>query len=306
MSDPARKQTGYLAFEGYETELERELGDVTERHGRLLLAPGPARRVAWAANVWHAPQRIAVESIGDAARALRDLQRNWTLYPLHHSGRARLIREKLPSVSARPLRFPDPAPTAPLGSFTLLDKTTLLAAPDCTSPFTNGEVRFVEDRASPPNRAYLKLWEAFTRLGAWPGPGEICLDLGGSPGGWTWVAQSLGARVISVDKAGLEPRIAALPRVAFRQESAFGLDPAALPPITWLLCDVACYPDRLQRLLETWIASRRCTRVVATVKLQGAWEPTQTAGLAAIPGASLRHLFHNKHELTFFWQAAQP
>ena len=39
------------------------------------------------------------------------------------------------------------------------------------TPFANGEVAFVEDRAGPPNRAYLKLWEALVRLGRWPGPG---------------------------------------------------------------------------------------------------------------------------------------
>ena len=74
--------------------------------------------------------------------------------------------------------------------------------------------------AAPPNRAYLKLWEALTLAanmpdGRMPRPGELCLDLGSSPGGWSWVLQKLGARVISVDKAPLDPadRIAARHRV---------------------------------------------------------------------------------------------
>ena len=55
-----------------------------------------------------------------------------------------------------------------------------------------------------PSRAYLKLWEAFTVLGIRPAPGDFCIDLGASPGGWTWVLQSLGARVLSIDKGSVE------------------------------------------------------------------------------------------------------
>ena len=91
-----------------------------------------------------------------------------------------------PRCRRKPLVFGMPAPAAPLGSWTLLDAGTLLASPHCTSPFPNGEVHFVEDRAGPPSRAYLKLWEALTLIGRRPQPGETCLDLGSSPGGWSW------------------------------------------------------------------------------------------------------------------------
>ncbi|HUL08711.1 MAG TPA: SAM-dependent methyltransferase, partial [Candidatus Acidoferrum sp.] len=223
MTTPGR--TGFLAAEGYEQQLREELGEdrVVAAHGRLLLVEGEAPPAAWAANVWHDPQTIAVASIADAAKKLRALQRNWALYACRLHRRARLIQEQLPHVSAKPLVFPQPAPTAPLGSWTLLDEATLLAAPHCSSPFPNGEAQFVEDKTAPPNRAYLKLWEALTVLGRHPGPGERCLDLGSSPGGWTWVLQSLGARVVSVDKAPLAPEIAALAGVEFRQASAFAL-----------------------------------------------------------------------------------
>src|SRR5262249_13278786 len=152
----------------------------------------------------------------DAARQLRAIQRNWALYSHAFHRRAALIAETLPKVSAKPLRFPDPAPSAPLGSWTLLDPATVLASPRCSSPFPNGEVRFVEDRAAPPSRAYLKLWEAFTLIGTHPAPGELCLDLGSAPGGWDWVLHGLGAPVVSVDKAPLDPRIAALPGIEYR------------------------------------------------------------------------------------------
>lgn len=305
MRDPL-PQTAYLAADGYEEELALELGASASRYGRLLMAPGPALPVAWAVNTWLSPRIIPVHSIGEAVRALRGLQRNWCLYSHAHHRRARLIMEQLPHVSAKALRFPAPAPAAALGSFTLMDANSVLASPECSSAFPNGEIAFVEDRVSPPNRAYLKLWEAFTLLGEHPVAGETCLDLGSSPGGWTWVAQALGSRVVSVDKAALAPGVAALPNIEFRRQSAFALDPKSLPSIDWLLCDVACYPARLLQLVQRWIESGSCRRIVATVKLQGRWEPGQTAALREVPGSRLIHLFHNKHELTFFWSASAP
>ncbi|MBL6617468.1 MAG: hypothetical protein ISP49_09775 [Reyranella sp.] len=295
--------TAYLAAEGFIDQLQAELKrsgiDVAHRHERLLVCDGAAVAAAWAANVWHDCRELPVDSIGAAAKALRDVQRNWAMYaPLHHR-RAALIQERLPHVSAKPIVFPASAPTAPLGSWTLLAPDRLLMAARCSSPFANGEVAFVEDKTGPPNRAYLKLWEALVRLGRWPGPGERCLDLGASPGGWTWVLAKLGAEVIAVDKAPLDPRVAAMPGVAWRGESAFALEPASVGPVDWLCSDIVCYPARLLRLVETWRASGLVKNFVCTLKFQGATDHEAAAAFAAIPGAQLVHLHHNKHELTF-------
>jgi len=292
-------RTAYLAAEGYVEELAQELGAVERVHGRLLVASAPPRPAAWAPNVWLDPQKIGVASISDAAAKLRAIQRNWAVYaPILHR-RAVLIQQQLPAVSARPLVFGTPAPTAPLGSWTLLDAGTMLAAAHCTSPFPNGEVHFVEDRLGPPNRAYLKLWEALTLIGRRPQPGEVCLDLGSSPGGWSWALQQTGAHVISVDKAPLAPEIASLPGIEHRQESAFALDPYALGPVDWLFSDVVCYPARLLALVERWLAAGTCRRYVCTLKFQGATDHATAHRFAAIPGSQLRHLYHNKHELTW-------
>ena len=290
-------RTAYLAAEGYVDELEYELGAVERRHGRLLIAPGPPHLVAWSANVWHDPEEIAIASISDAAAKLRTIQRNWAVYAPRLYRRAALIQEQLPKVSAKPLVFGTPPPAAPLGSWTLLDAATMLAAPRCASPFPNGEVRFVEDRTGPPSRAYLKLWEALTLIGRRPAPGEICLDLGASPGGWSWALQKMGARVISIDKAPLAPEIAGLPGIEHRRESAFALDPRTMGPIDWMFSDVVCYPPRLLALVERWLAHGTCRNFVCTIKFQGETDHDTAHRFAAIPGSQLRHLFHNKHEL---------
>ncbi len=300
ISSLTEEVTAYLAPDGFAKELRTELGQaVLAEHGRLFVAAGPPRPVAWVANVWRAPQRLVVTSIADAARQLRNIQRNWALYAHGYYRRATLIQERLPTVSARPLVFGTPPPKAPLGSWTLLDQGTVLAAPHCSSPFPNGEVDFVEDRFAPPSRAYLKLWELFTVLGERPQPGDVCLDLGSSPGGWTWVLQQLGARVISVDTAPLDPRIVGLPRVEVLRQSAFAVDPDTLEGINWLFSDVVCYPARLLALVERWLASGHCRRFVCTIKFQGPTDHETAARFAAIPGSRLVHLHANKHELTW-------
>ena len=273
-------------------------------HGRLVLADGPARPAAWAQNVWYAPQPIAIASIADAARQLRAIQRNWALYDFQLHRRAALIQAQQPKVSSKPLLFGQAPPAAPLGSWTLIDANTMLAAPRCSSPFPHGELRFVEDREGPPSRAYLKLWEALTLLGESPAPGARCIDLGASPGGWTWALQKLGAEVIAVDKAPLDPKVAALPGVTAFAASAFALSPAELGPVEWLFSDVVCYPARLLRLIERWRGSGLARRFLCTLKFQGATDHATARAFAAIPNSRLMHLSANKHELT--WALLPP
>ena len=213
--------------------------------------------------------------------------------------RAALVQEKLPHVSAKPIVFPAAAPNAPLGAWTLLAPDRMLAAARCNSPFPNGEVVLIEDKLGPPSRAYLKLWEALVRLRRWPQPGERCLDLGASPGGWTWVLAKLGATVVAIDKAPLDPKVSAMPGVEWRGESAFALDPASVGPVDWLFSDIVCYPARLLRLVERWREAGLVRNFVCTLKFQGETDHDTAEAFAAMPGATVLHLSHNKHELTF-------
>jgi 23S rRNA (cytidine2498-2'-O)-methyltransferase len=302
--------TAYLAADGFLPQLREELRRagvmVSADHGRLVISDSPPVAAAWAANIWHDCIDWPVESIGGAAKALRDVQRNWAMYaPLHHR-RAALIQERLPHVSAKPVVFPAAAPSAPLGSWTLLAPDRLLAAARCSAAFPNGEVELVEDKVGPPSRAYLKLWEALVRLRHWPQPGERCVDLGASPGGWTFVLARLGARVVAIDKAPLDPKVAEMAGVEWRGESAFALEPASIGPVDWLFSDVICYPARLRQLVERWRVSGLVKNFVCTLKFQGETDYETAAAFAAIPGARVLHLHQNKHELTFMLTEGAP
>lgn len=292
----------YLAAEGFEAPLAEELARrgvaVSGWFGRLALSPDPPVEAAWSLDTWLAPQEIPAPSVKAAADALRAMQRNWAAYGVAHHRRMALIADRLPPVKAAPLVFPALPLASHLGAWTLLAPDRLLASPRKTSPFVNGVCAFVEDRTGPPSRAYLKLWEACTRMGAWPQPGERCLDLGASPGGWTWALARLGARVVAVDKAPLDPAVAAMPGVEMRQDSAFALAPE---PVDWLFSDVIAYPERMLALVRRWIEAGAARRVVCTLKFQGATDHATAEAFAAIPGGQVMHLFHNKHELTFVW-----
>jgi 23S rRNA (cytidine2498-2'-O)-methyltransferase len=302
--------SAYLAAEGYREPLAEELARrgaaISAWHGDLALSESPPVRAAWALNAWLAPREIAIDSIGQAADALRAIQRNWGSYQVAHHRRAALITAKLPPLRARTLVFPQAAPSGHLGSWTLLAPGLMLASPSQTSPFINGVVAFEEDRSGPPSRAYLKFWEACTLLGAWPAPGETCLDLGASPGGWTWAIARLGAAVTAVDRAPLDPRVAAMAGVTERLESAFAIDPAQEPPVDWLFSDIIAYPQKLLALVQAWIASGKTKRIVCTLKFQGATDDESAEAFAAIVGGRVVRLFHNKHELTFMWPVAGP
>lgn len=298
--------TGYLAPVDLEHEVRDELAAAGVRriarpHGRLVLSDAEPYASAWAANIWHDAERIPITSIAHAAKELRDRQRNWAMYAPLHSGRAKLIAERLPHVSAKPIEIGGVVPDAPLGSWTLLEPDLLVCSARCSSPFPNGEVRLVEDREGPPSRAYLKLYEAFVRLRRWPTPGDTCVDLGASPGGWTWLLAQRGASVVAVDKAPLADDVARLPNVRWHEGSAFALEPREFPPVAWMCSDIICYPARLLALVKRWIDSGVASNLVCTIKFQGQTDHDIVREFVAVPGAHVIHLGHNKHELTFFW-----
>ncbi|MDR1232386.1 MAG: hypothetical protein LBK61_13415 [Spirochaetaceae bacterium] len=289
--------------------------------GLVYRANPPAGPVFWWRNLWKAPFVFSFSSIKRAAGVLRSMQRNWVCVPQGFYGRARLIQEALPYIAQkrRPLGYV--LPDAPVGSWTLVGERTILASACCASPFPGGVIEFEEDKHGPPSRAYLKLAEAFIRLGVRPAAGETCLDAGASPGGWTWMAMrdfcsdsgsSAGfpagqtacrPRVIAVDRSPLAPVVAAIPGVTFLRHDAFTLRPENVGMIDWLFCDAACYPARLYMWIEKWLESGLCKNFICTIKMQGSGDMETVRRFAAIPGGAVVHLYHGKHELTWMMRS---
>ena len=266
--------TAYLAAEGFADQLQEELRRagvaVVLRHERLFVCDGPAIAAAWAANIWHDCVELPVASIGSAAQALRDIQRNWAMYaPLHHRRAAliagapaarlgqahRLSRRR----ADRAARLVDPA-----GARSAACRPALqLALRQRRGCLRRGQDRPAQSRLSQAvggagaARALAGAGRALPRSRRLAGRLDLC------PG-------RARRQVIAVDKAPLDPRVAAMAGVQWRGESAFALEPASVGPVDWLFSDIVCYPARLLRLVEKWRASGLVKNFVCTLKFQGA------------------------------------
>lgn len=288
-----------LAPHDHADTVRDELGaHILDSKERLFLVDDESQSY-WAQNIWTDVQEFNFDSISEAAKRLRAIQRNWWLHSVTSHRRAQLIQEALPPLKQKTIAFLASLPKAPLGSWTLWDEKRIFYSPTCSSAFPDGEVHFNENRDDPPSRAYLKLWEWFTIEGRHPGRGDKVIDLGSSPGGWTWVLDQLGCDVISVDKAPLAKTLKLSSRVNYINESAFALDPRKVGPVDWLFSDIICYPERLLQLIKNWKESGMAKNFVCTIKFQGPTDMNIIREFAAIDGAKVRHLFCNKHELTF-------
>ncbi len=154
-----------------------------------------------------------------------------------------------------------------------------------------------------PSRAARKLEEALAWLGVEPGPGDVCVDLGAAPGGWTYVLAERRARVIAVDPAKLRPDILAKKGVRHLQESAFTYAPDE--PIDWLFCDMAWRPLEAAALLAKWGRKRWARMIVANIKLPMKKKAEILARVRAIletegewKGLRFKQLYHDRDEIT--------
>lgn len=294
----------YLAPFKHEDDLLKELAfkniTVLETRGRVVLAQGLREDIIWAQSSWIGVQEIAISSIKDGAKKLRDLGRNWALFSVGQHRRAELIQAELPHYPTKPIPFLAPRPSQPMGGWTLWENDLILASVRTTSLYPIGEMTFEEDQINPPSRAYLKLWEFFTcHSPRMPRSDEHLLDMGACPGGWTWVLQSFGGAVTAVDKAPLEKRIAELPRVSVLNESAFGLAPNRIEKVDWFFSDIICYPERLLTLVGHW-REAGVKNFVCTIKYQAETDFAITHQFIEKFGGKIIHQHHNKHEVTWF------
>ncbi len=169
------------------------------------------------------------------------------------------------------------------------------------SPFGGGRARMAVagDR---PSRAARKVEEALHWLGTSPAAGEVCVDLGAAPGGWSWALLDKRCRVIAIDPAEMHPDVAAHPKLTHEKASAFGY----VPPETvdWLFCDMAWRPLEVAQMLAKWARKGYARTLVSNIKLPmkkkaevvrevreivhgGGWRRVRT-----------RQLYHDRDEIT--------
>ena len=296
-------------------------------YGKIVYRENFPKDVFWSRLCMEEPFMAEFSSINEAADILRSIQRNWAFVPFNCFRRAELIEKKLPFISKKERNFPYDVPSAEMGIWTLLNENQIFASAKTSSPFPRGEIFFKEDKINPPSRAYLKMWEALSLLNFYlkkhqeknglsekaeampavstekknslPASDSICLDAGACPGGWSWVLDSLGCKIIAIDRSPLRPDLMAKKNIEFIKHDAFTLKPEDIGKIDWLCSDVICYPPRLYDWIIKWVDSGFCEKFICTIKMQGEPDNETVKRFAAIPNSKIVHLTANKHELTW-------
>jgi 23S rRNA C2498 (ribose-2'-O)-methylase RlmM len=161
--------------------------------------------------------------------------------------------------------------------------------------------------ADAPSRSYLKLEEAWLRMGAAPQPGDTAVDLGAAPGGWTYALARRGCRVLAVDNGPLRLRGEFPGSVRHLREDGLPFSPPRdFRPVDWLVSDMLIPPGKTLGLLRRWTQHAWMRHVVCTVKLpqQDPYPAIQPLieWMRQLPRlqAELRHLYHDRREITLF------
>ncbi|MBK6685290.1 MAG: 23S rRNA (cytidine(2498)-2'-O)-methyltransferase RlmM [Deltaproteobacteria bacterium] len=170
------------------------------------------------------------------------------------------------------------------------------------SPHPGGKLRLKrpDDALS---RSGLKLDEAIAWIGLGPDRGDLVVDLGAAPGGWSQVALGRGAAVVAVDPAVVKLE-GSKNRFTHIQESAFTFAPPEA--MDWLLCDMAWRPLEVAQLLAKWARRGWARQLIANFKLpmkQKAKILREILGIlrdAGWEGLRSRQLYHDRDEITIF------
>ncbi len=161
----------------------------------------------------------------------------------------------------------------------------------------------MKDNSSAPSRSYLKIEEAFSIFNHAPGSGDIVVDLGAAPGGWTWAALKRGAIVYAIDNGPLKKGPLDHHNVHHVKHDAYTWHPQF--HIDWLFCDMVDQPFKVFDLILTYFSNRWCRFAIINFKY-GHSNPGKILDLLYSQKGFLpfskkiicRHLFHDRDEIT--------
>ena len=183
-------------------------------------------------------------------------------------------------------------------SWTVIDAKLIF----CEKPysrFPSGWHEFIEDKTFPPNRAYLKLWELFTVHNALNDKDASVIELGASPGGWTWVLSQRFNKVYSVDRAELDKKIQKISNIEHCIGDAFQVNCDQFKECSWLFSDIICTPAKAYDLIEHWMKNSLIKNYVCTIKFKGSCDFDILEKFLKIENSFVLHLYQNKNEVTW-------
>src|SRR4051812_10143589 len=172
---------------------------------------------------------------------------------------------------------------------------------DAPSLAPGGRLRVhVPDAA--PSRAAMKLLEAFAWLDRAPDAGDVCVDLGAAPGGWSWVLLERHAGIIAVDPAFLARSLQGKKGVQHERRDAFKYEPPG--QVDWLFSDMAWRPLESAALLAKWARRGWARLLIANIKLPMRKKAEMLVRVREIltdggwSNLRVRQLYHDREEVT--------
>jgi 23S rRNA (cytidine2498-2'-O)-methyltransferase len=160
-----------------------------------------------------------------------------------------------------------------------------------------------------PSRSTVKLAEALMEF--MPArkfePGSTAVDLGASPGGWTWQLVQRGFMVTAVDNGPMDAALRDSGQVRHRREDGFRFRPPE--PVDLMVCDMVESPSRIATLVARWIAEGWSRETVFNLKLpmKKRWEELQRCRQIvdeALGGGGyflrMKQLYHDREEVTAY------
>jgi 23S rRNA (cytidine2498-2'-O)-methyltransferase len=177
----------------------------------------------------------------------------------------------------------------------------VVPARDASSLASGGRMRMHVPEAAP-SRAAMKLAEAFQWLDRAPDPGDLCVDLGAAPGGWSWVLLERRARVIAVDPAFMARSLQKKRGLTHVRADAFTYEPDE--PVDWLFSDMAWRPLESAALLAKWARRGWARLVIANIKLPMRKKAEMVVRVREIledggwRNLRVRQLYHDREEVT--------
>ncbi|MFZ5627877.1 MAG: SAM-dependent methyltransferase [Spirochaetota bacterium] len=260
-------------------------------------------RLYWVLDYWPV-RRLKFVSVSDGAKQLRRSGKRWAYAGAQAFRRGQLIADELRVKPLKQLSFPLETDEGEYSAFTLASADEILwTDKPLKGRFAGGKLRFHEDRTGPPSRAYLKLQEALTLSGIRLAATDTVLDLGATPGGWSFVAAQAGAQVEMIDRSRPDERLfSRFARLNFRRGDGLNPPQELLSSATVLLSDMACEPAKLFEALQAWLLLPNIRAMVCTLKFHGLSDKNLLERFAGIAGAQIYHLWYNGHEVTWVWK----
>lgn len=296
-----------IPFPNYEKELEHELlfygVKLHYKSEKIFLVEKTNSYFIWAQDIWkdcHVKQ-FSTELISE----LKSLPHWGYYYHSENSAEQKNLERALATLKKVPekrIKF-NPAKTFNFKFYIYtIHKDLVIYCENPLQSYPAGWHEFEEDKIFPPNRAYLKLWEAFTTQKLKVDKTQNALEIGAAPGGWSWVLSQFFNKVYTFDRADLAPQIKKISNIEHRIGDAFKIDPNQFNDVDWFFSDLICTPEKIYETIQFWLTHSRVKNYVCTIKFKGQTDFEIIDKLLKIPDSKIVRLYQNKNEVTWIKQ----